>query len=192
MLKAEQAKEREAEQSKGRKMQTAISFGATILGAFTGSKKLSTGTLGRATTTMRDVGRSIDESGDVKRAEETVAAVKQKLADLETELQAEIDALEAKIDPQAETLEKVLMRPRKSDITVDALGLVWMPYWQDATGVADGRLGIEQRSETVTRREGEVQDAEGLQGVHRQGQSAPAGRGLHHGRHVRRGGRPRW
>jgi len=133
-LRAQQAVGREAEQAKARKMQTAISFGATLLGAFTGRKLLSSGTLGRATTTMRDVGRSVDESGDVKRAEETLATVKQRRADLDAEFQAEVDALEAQIDPMTETLDKVLMRPRKSDIAVNSLGLVWMPYWQDATG----------------------------------------------------------
>jgi hypothetical protein len=133
-LRAQQAVEREAEQAKGRKMQTAISFGSTILGAFLGRKALSTSTLGRATTTMRDVGRSLDESGDVKRAEETLVTVKQKHADLEAQFQAEIDGLEAQIDPMTEPLDKILMRPRKSDITVDSLGLVWMPYWRDASG----------------------------------------------------------
>lgn len=134
VLKAEQAKEREAEQSKGRKMQTAISFGATILSLFTGRKKLSSTTLGKATTAMRDVGRSIDEGGDVKRAEESLSVVKEKLAALDEEQQEALDALEAKFDAESETLEKLLMRPRKSDITVDSLGLVWMPYWQDDTG----------------------------------------------------------
>ena len=115
-------------------MQTAISFGATVLGAFLGRKATSTGTLGRATTAMRDVGRSMDESGDVKRAEETLESLKQKLADLEAEFQDELDAPGAQSSiPATETLEKVLMRPRKSDITVDSLGLVWMPYWQDAS-----------------------------------------------------------
>jgi hypothetical protein len=134
VLRAEQAKEREAEQSRGRKMQTAISLGATVLSMFTGRKRLSTGTLGRATTTMRDVGRSLDEGGDVKRAEESLADVKQKLVDLQTEEQEALAALESQIDPETETFERVLMRPRKSDITVDSLGLVWMPYWQDETG----------------------------------------------------------
>ncbi len=133
-LKAEQAVERESEQSRNRKMQTAISFGATVLGALMGRKKLSTGTLGRATTTMRDVGRSIDESGDVKRAADTLQAAKQRLADLEAEEQNELDALHIEIDPAAETFETVIMRPRKSDIVVDSLGLVWMPYWQDENG----------------------------------------------------------
>jgi hypothetical protein len=139
--KAEQAVAREAEQSRNRKMQTAISFGATILSALTGRKRFSTGTLGRATTTMRDVGRSVDEAGDVKRAEENVAAAKQKLADLDAGLQEEIAALEARMDPQGQTLEKAIVRPRKSDITVDALGLVWMPYWRDASGVLTGAWG---------------------------------------------------
>jgi hypothetical protein len=133
-LRAHQAVEREAEQSKGRKMQTAISLGSTVLGAFLGRKALSTGTLGRATTTMRDVGRSLDEAGDVKRAEERLAAVKQKQADLEAEFQAELDGLEAQTDPMAEKLETILMRPRKSDITVDAIGLIWLPYWRDTSG----------------------------------------------------------
>jgi hypothetical protein len=133
-LRARQALEREAEQAKARKMQTAISFGATVLGAFLGRKVMGAGTLGRATTAMRDVGRSLDEASDVKRAEQSLEAIKQKRADLEAEFKAELDALEARTDPGAETLEKVLIRPRKSDITVDSLGLVWIPYWRDASG----------------------------------------------------------
>ncbi len=140
-LRAQQAVQREAEQAKGRKMQTAISFGSTVLGAFLGRKALSASTLGRATTTMRDVGRSLDESGDVKRAEETLATVKQKQADMEAEFQAELDGLETQIDPMTEQLEKILMRPRKSDIAVDSLGLVWMPCWRDATGTLTDAWG---------------------------------------------------
>jgi hypothetical protein len=134
LTKAEQTRDRESEQSRGRMLQTAISFGATLLGGIFGRKKLGTGTLGRATTTMRDVGRSVDQAGDVKRADQNVNDAKQKLADLETLLQNDIDAVTAKTDPATEVLEKILMRPRKSDITVDALGLVWMPYWKDASG----------------------------------------------------------
>ncbi len=134
LVKVEQARDREGDQARGRKMQTVISFGATVLAGLLGRKKLSTGTLGRATTTMRDVGRTIDQTGDVKRADQNVEDAKQKLADLETQLQTETDALAAKTDPMADSLETILMRPRKSDITVDALGLVWMPYWKDAAG----------------------------------------------------------
>ena len=71
LTKVEQARDREGEQARSRKMQTVISFGATVLGSLFGRKKLSTGTLGRATTTMRDIGRTMDQSGDVKRADRT-------------------------------------------------------------------------------------------------------------------------
>jgi hypothetical protein len=138
VAKAEQIKDKEAEQSRGRKMQTAISLGATVLGAIFGRRTFGTSTLGRATTTMRDVGRSIDESGDVKRADQAVEAAKQKLAELDAQQQAEIDALKAKMDPDSEPLERVLVRPRKGDIAVDALGLVWMPHWRDASGSMTG------------------------------------------------------
>jgi hypothetical protein len=141
LLRAEHTVEREQEQAKNRKMQTAISFGATILGAFTGRKLISSGTLGRATTAMRDVGRTVDEQGDIKRAEESLAALKQKQAELEAEFQAEVDALGAQTDPMAETLDGITIRPRKSDIAVDALGLVWMPFWQDAPGSLTGAWG---------------------------------------------------
>jgi hypothetical protein len=83
---------------------------------------------------MRDVSRSIDEAGDVKRADQAVGAAKQKIAEIDAQLQAEIDALKSRLDPDQETLQKVLVRPRKGDIAVDALGLVWMPQWKDASG----------------------------------------------------------
>jgi hypothetical protein len=134
LTKAQQTRDKEAEQSRGRKMQTAISLGATVFGTLFGRNKLGTGTLGRATTTMRDVSRTIDEAGDVKRADQLVDAARQKIAELDAQLQSDVDALKSKLDPSSETLQKVLVRPRKGDIAVDALGLVWMPHWQDASG----------------------------------------------------------
>jgi hypothetical protein len=134
LLRAEQAVEREREQAQNRKMQTAISFGATLLGAFTGRKILSTGTLGRATTAARDVSRTLDEEGDIKRAVQTLETLKQRQADLEAQFQAEVDAIGAQTDPLTENLDTVTLRPRKSDIAVNSLGLVWMPHWKDQNG----------------------------------------------------------
>jgi len=48
--RAQQAVEREAEQAKQQKMQTAVSVGATLLSAFVGRKAISYSSLGRATT----------------------------------------------------------------------------------------------------------------------------------------------
>jgi hypothetical protein len=71
------------------------------------------------------------ESQDVGRAEDNVAAVSQKIADLEAEFQAETAALESTFDPQTEPLEKVSLKPTKANISVKLVTLAWAPYSND-------------------------------------------------------------
>ncbi len=132
--RAQQAVEREAEQARGQKMQTAISFGATLLSSFMGRKAVSLSSLGRATSAARGVGRSIKESQDVGRAEETVAAVDQQMAELDAQFKEETAALEASSDPQTESLETTVIKPKKADIAIKLLSLAWAPYWHDPQG----------------------------------------------------------
>lgn len=132
--RAEQAVEREAEQAKDQKMQTAISFGSTLLSSFLGRKSISLTTLGRATTAARGVGRSMKEAQDVERAEDTVAAVTQQIADLDAQFRAETEALVMAADPQTEALETVVVKPTKANIAVKLLSLAWAPYWHDGQG----------------------------------------------------------
>jgi len=129
--RAEQAVAREAEQAQGQKVQTAISFGATLLSSFLGRKRTSLSTLGRATTAARGVSRSMKEAQDVTRAQDNVEAVTQTIADLEAEFQAETKALESSFDPQTESLEKVSLKPTKANITVKLVTLAWAPYWNE-------------------------------------------------------------
>ena len=117
-------------------MQTAISFGTTLLSSFLGRKSLSLTTLGRATTAARGVGRSMKEAQDVGRAEDSVAAVNQQLADLDAQFQAETDAIEKSFDPQTESLETVTIKPTKANISVKLASLAWAPYWHDSEGRA--------------------------------------------------------
>jgi hypothetical protein len=136
LRRAEQAVEREAEQAKGQKMQTAISFGTTLLSSFLGRKAVSLTTLGRATTAARGVGRSMKEAQDVERAEETVATVRQQLADLDAQFKTETETIEKAVDPQTESLETVAVKPTKANINVRLLSLAWTPYWHDSHGQA--------------------------------------------------------
>lgn len=132
--KAEQAVQREQEQAKDARMQTAISFGTTILGALFGRKKVSTSTIGRATTAARGVSRSMKESKDIDRAEDTVESLRQRLADLENELNAQVEQLNLKLDPQQEVLETFELRPKKTNINVRLVSLVWAPHHRDLNG----------------------------------------------------------
>ncbi|MCI0453433.1 MAG: ATP-binding protein [Candidatus Dadabacteria bacterium] len=132
--RAEQAVAREEEQSKQQKIQTAISFGTTILGAFLGKKRVGVSTLGRATTAMRGVGRTMKESQDIDRAEDTLQVLKKQYADLEAQFKAETEDIAAKFDSQLESLESVEIRPKRSNISVRLIALVWAPYLQGEQG----------------------------------------------------------
>jgi hypothetical protein len=125
--RAEQAKEREAEQAKAQHIQTAISVGATLLGAFLGRKTVSASTLGRAAQAARGAGRSIKETTDVARAEENAEAIKRQLADLEAQFQRETESLAAAGDPLTEPLDSLSLKPTKANISVRLVVLAWVP-----------------------------------------------------------------
>ncbi|HEX6036092.1 MAG TPA: hypothetical protein VFY83_16760, partial [Anaerolineales bacterium] len=132
--KAQAAAQKQQEQARQAKMQTAFSFGATLLGAFTGRKTLSS-TISRASSAARRAGRAAEESGDVSRANETVESVQQQLTDLQAQFEAESAALLDRFDPLTEALETVSIKPKKSDILVQLVSLAWAPYWQDEQGI---------------------------------------------------------
>ena len=68
------------------RVQTAISIGATVLGALMGRKAIGSRTVGRATTTMRGVGRAAREREQIATAREDRKVLEGKLASLEAEL----------------------------------------------------------------------------------------------------------
>jgi hypothetical protein len=132
LRRAQAAREREASQATAAKLQTAVSFGATLLGAFMGRKAASMSTLGRATTAARGVGRTMKEAEDVKRAAESVEAVQQQIEALEAELRAQTAALESRMG--AGPLEAVTVAPKKTGIAVQLVALTWVPSWEDGSG----------------------------------------------------------
>jgi hypothetical protein len=132
--RVQQTVERESEQATQQKLQTAVSMGATVLGALFGRKTFSTSTLGRATTAARGVGRSMKESQDIDRAKETLAAAQQQKRDLEADIQAELGALGGAMDPLTETMMPFVLKPKRTEVSVQLVALAWAPAWEDAQG----------------------------------------------------------
>jgi hypothetical protein len=130
--RAEQAVEREKEQAKQTGLQTALSVGATILGAFMGRKTISATTIGKATTALGKAGRTMKDMKDVGMAQDNVAVLQQQVVDLEARFKSETEELSG-ADPQSETLETLALRPTKSNISVKLVALAWLPYWRDST-----------------------------------------------------------
>ncbi len=135
--RAEERVAREQSQYQQQSVQTAISVGATVLGALFGRKIASTGTIGRATTAARGAGRAIKERGEIGAARESVEDLRQKLAEMEEEFQAEVVKTEVATDPASVPLETVEVRPKKTDVSVTRLSLVWTPWRIGKDGKAE-------------------------------------------------------
>ena len=99
LMRAQQAVARESEQAKAKKIETAISFGSAILGAFLGRKAISANSAYRVGTAMKTAGRTRKEMMDVGRAKETMEAVQAEMAELETRVQEEVAGMEGRFDP---------------------------------------------------------------------------------------------
>jgi hypothetical protein len=126
LRRAEAGVARESEQASHQKLQTAVSLGATLMGALLGRKAIGTGTLGRATTAARGVGRTMKEASDVKRASETVEAVRAQAGQLEEEIRDETQTLAASFD-RAMELERVTLLPKRGQVLVHFVALGWDP-----------------------------------------------------------------
>lgn len=135
--RAEQRVEKEQEQYRDKKTQTAISIGATLVGALFGRKLGSSRNVGRATTAMRGVGRAARERGDIQRAEERVEALQEQLATLETRFGDDVADLEVAAGPDTFECEEMIVAPRKADLDVERLLLAWAPWRVGPDGIAE-------------------------------------------------------
>lgn len=122
--RATERKEREAAQSKGQWLQAGLSVGGTLLGALFGGRKLS---VSKATSAVKSAGRIYKEGKDVDVAEESLEALQARLREVSAQFDAEVAALAARFDPATETLTPVPVKPKKSDVDVRLLTLVWVP-----------------------------------------------------------------
>ena len=134
LQRAQQKAEREQSQATQQKLQTAISIGATVLGAFFGRKAMSATTLSRAGSALRNAGRIGAESADAARADESAASAQQRLADLSAEVDAAVAALDQSLDAAKVPLRSESVAPRKADIAVGKVVLLWTPWRNDSNG----------------------------------------------------------
>ncbi len=144
LRRAEQAIEREAGQSKKKKLDVAISFGTAILGAVLGRKRISSTSASRIGTAMKGVGGLQKEAGDVARAKETADAVRNQLKELEAQLQKDVEKMGDAYDAQKEKLEEILVKAKTTDVHVQLIGVGWFPFAR----AENGRLTVVWKSES--------------------------------------------
>jgi hypothetical protein len=129
--------EKEKAQFSNQKYQTAISIGTTLLGAMFGRKVASSGNIGKAATSMRGVGRAAQEKKDVEMAQMEVEEVRKAFTEMELESKTELEKIREQYAPESIELTELQLSPRKSDISIGNLKLVWVPFWIDSDGIAE-------------------------------------------------------
>jgi phage host-nuclease inhibitor protein Gam len=127
LRRAQQSVEKEKAQASAQWVQSGLQIGATVLGAFLGRKTLSATNISKASTAVRGMGRAYEQSTDVGRAEETTSSVQVQIDGLNTDLQSEIAALDVTYNPQAEKLDTVTIKPKRTGIQVKLVALTWVP-----------------------------------------------------------------
>jgi hypothetical protein len=135
--KAQIKVEKEQSQASQQTMNTVISVGSSILGALFGRKLASRTNVTRVGTSMRQASRVARERQDVADAAEGVEVLQQQLADLQQEFDAESAKVQASLTPEALPLEEVLIKPKKTDIAVQEVALVWQPWIVRMDGVVE-------------------------------------------------------
>jgi hypothetical protein len=120
--RAEARVERESSQFQGRALDTVVDVGLTLAGALFGRKLGSVTNLRRASQTARSATRATQEHADVSRAQEELAELKAKGAQLDAELAEKTSAL---AEGAALKLDTLTLPPRKSDIRIERLALAW-------------------------------------------------------------------
>jgi hypothetical protein len=85
---------------------------------------------------MRTAGRISGEKADIERAEESLEAVQQQFSQLEEDFKTETAAMRERFNLDRLEIDEEPIRPRKADLSVDQITLVWTPWAVDLNGVA--------------------------------------------------------
>ena len=120
LLRAQARVEKEESDVSSETTATMISAGMAVLGALFGHR--STAKIG---STLNKGSRILKEKGDVERAQQRVAEAEKKIEDLAYELEEKIDTLSDQYDIDQCEIEEFAIKPRRSDIRVEAIALVW-------------------------------------------------------------------
>lgn len=133
---AEQRVQQKSEDAKRVKLESIVNIGTSLLSAVLGNKLASKTNLSKAGSAAKSLGRSAQKQSDVARAEESLESLQQQYEELAQQFQSEVDEIENKLNAHSLELEMVEIPSKKSDIRLNRLALVWIPWQVDEMGIA--------------------------------------------------------
>jgi len=124
LRRAEERVAREQSQLEQQRRASTIQIGATVLGALLGGRRRG---LGGLATAARGASRARQESEDIVRATQEAEVLRTRLTALQGEVEREVRALQESAAAGDPAIAALPIAPRKADITVERVALVWMP-----------------------------------------------------------------
>lgn len=119
--------QREEEQAQREKMNTVVDIGSTILDSLLGSKRFGKTTMNKMARTARTMNRSRGQNSDVEREQDSLQAYQEELDDLQRQLEEGLQDIDDRYEEMANNTQNVTIRPKKTNIHVQGMMLVWVP-----------------------------------------------------------------
>jgi hypothetical protein len=135
---AQQRLEKQKAQYDKEKWGSILDIGTTVLGKLMGNRV----TASRTMTAGRSVARAAEKRTGMGLAEESLESLLNERAELEMQCENDIQELKNKLSPEGLTLQPIEVRCRKSDIKIDQMCLVWIPWQVSKTGIASPLVDI--------------------------------------------------
>jgi hypothetical protein len=124
---AQQRSDKEAQESRDEQLHSMISVGATIFGAMVSRRPLGTTTINKATSAARKVSRASQKQADSSRALESLQSLQDQFDEMQNQFQDEVTRLNKDLQSHLESLTSTAITPKKTNIAVNAVALLWVP-----------------------------------------------------------------
>jgi hypothetical protein len=102
-----------------------------VLGIFGRRKSIST-----AMSKRRMTARA---KADIEESEREIERLEDEIAEMEADFKQEADDIAARWDDMLDDIETYQVKPRRADVSIDMVAVVWLPYWEIIYEARGGR-----------------------------------------------------
>jgi hypothetical protein len=140
---AEAARKRQETRLRTQRWQFFAGLGNVIwVAAETALRMMGKGRRGRPRSAGVAIRQAAGEHGHQATAQISLEQAEAEKERLEAELREQLQELEKTYDPSRLPMDEVVLQPRKGDIEVDEVALVWLPWRIDSTGRAEAAYSL--------------------------------------------------
>ena len=107
------------------KQEALLSAGESVVGMFMGRRSTSS-----ASKAMNKYQKSRTVSADIDKAQKNISSLNKEMESLENKLKAQIEIIKQRREQEINDVKEVIIQPKKSDIEIKMVSLVWIPKWE--------------------------------------------------------------